>query len=206
MVNSSFKGDWTFEQLLEAEHRGDQLKFMTFWGHRPRREGQIGSHVLSQWFPHECVAPEGHRYPTAEHFMMAEKARLFGDDNLLDQIAHANSPGHAKDLGRRIRGFDESTWAENRFSIVHAGSIAKFGHCLRMRNYLVGTGFRVLVEASPVDPIWGIGAASDDASVHHPSQWKGQNLLGFALMSARAELLTSDVPDGDCPSCAAEVS
>jgi len=54
--------------------------------------------------------------------------------------------------------------------------------------YLLATAGRVLVEASPADRVWGIGLAADDRRAGQPSQWRGLNLLGFALMEARERL------------------
>jgi predicted NAD-dependent protein-ADP-ribosyltransferase YbiA (DUF1768 family) len=48
-------------------------------------------------------------------------------------------------------------------------------------------------EASPVDRIWGIGLAADHEHAAQPSNWRGLNLLGFALMRARA-MLRGDLP------------
>lgn len=178
---------WTHEHLVNAEARGDRLKFLFFWGHTPRSDGAVGPHLFSQWFPSPFTV-DGVAYATAEHFMMAGKARLFGDDEIAEQILGANSPGEAKARGRKVRGFDSATWDDASLDIVTAGSVAKFDADPELRAYLVGTGNRVLVEASPVDPIWGIGLAADDPAATQPSAWMGRNLLGIALMRARAEL------------------
>lgn len=180
-------GTWTMEQLLAAEANGVRLKFLPFWGHTPPPDGTVGAHVLSQWYPHE-FDHQGVRYPTAEHFMMAAKARLFGDDHRLALILSARTPGEAKKLGREVRGFDPQTWEAECVDIVRVGSIAKFGSSPELTAYLVGTGQRVLVEASPRDRIWGIGMGRDNPAVERPSEWRGRNLLGFALMQARAAL------------------
>ena len=183
-------GAWTLEQLLAAERAGLRLTFVLFWGHTPPSSGKIGPHVFSQWFPHEFTVDDV-QYATADQFMMAEKARLFGDDHHREQILRAATPGEAKALGRRVHGFESDHWNQHRLDIVRRGSVAKFGSDEQMRNYLLSTGERVLVEASPDDPIWGIGLAKGDPSAERPSQWQGQNLLGFALMQARAELTRS---------------
>ena len=52
----------------------------------------------------------------------------------------------------------------------------------------MATGDSILVEASPVDKIWGIGLAADNPDAQNPLKWKGQNMLGFALMEVRDEL------------------
>ena len=91
-------------------------------------------------------------------------------------------------LGRRVRGFDEPTWVQHRWSIVTQASVAKFGQRPELRDFLVGTGERILVEASPTDRIWGIGLAATDERTADPARWQGLNLLGFALMAAREQL------------------
>ncbi|WP_444942547.1 NADAR domain-containing protein [Microbulbifer sp. ZKSA004] len=57
-----------------------------------------------------------------------------------------------------------------------------------LKQFLLNTEDRVLVEASPVDRIWGIGLAQDNSASENPNDWKGLNLLGFALMEVRARL------------------
>ncbi|MEU6998379.1 NADAR family protein [Nonomuraea sp. NPDC046570] len=123
---------------------------------------------------------DGHLYRSAEHYMMAHKAWLFGDADTATKILNASHPGEAKKLGRAVRGFDDQVWTGHRYEIVVRGSTAKFGGA--SRDFLLATHGRVLVEASPVDRIWGIGKDDRAAS---PSTWPGLNLLGFALMTAR---------------------
>ena len=91
-------------------------------------------------------------------------------------------------LAVEVAGLDEQVWQEARFDIVVAANMAKFGEHADLREYLVNTGDRVLVEASPRDRIWGIGLAANDERAAQPDQWRGLNLLGFALMKARAAL------------------
>ncbi len=130
----------------------------------------------------------GETYATAEHWMMAGKARMFGDERIVPRILKARTPAEAKSLGRQVQGFDEERWVAGRFELVVAGSVAKFGQDAALLAYLLGTSRRVLVEASPLDRIWGIGLAADDENAVRPAQWRGLNLLGFALMEARARL------------------
>jgi ribA/ribD-fused uncharacterized protein len=142
---------------------------------------------LSQWYPAPFEV-DGVRFPTAEHFMMVGKARLFGDDEAERHILDAPKPDRAKGLGRRVRGFDEERWASERYGIVVAGNLAKFGQQPPLREFLLATGDRVLVEASPYDQVWGIGLAAGAPDAASPSRWRGANLLGFALMEVRAQL------------------
>lgn len=117
--------------------------------------------------------------------MMAEKAALFRDSEVREKILQAPNPSAVKALGRKIRNFDEAAWVANRFPIVVRGNTAKFEQNPNLGEFLRNTGASVLVEASPVDRIWGIGLAQNDEKANNPNLWEGLNLLGFALMQVR---------------------
>lgn len=162
-------------------------KFLFFWGHQPSKDGSITKSCFSQWWE-SAFTVEGVEYKTAEHWMMAKKAELFEDFEVLQKIIEAKSPGAAKRLGREVRNYVDSVWLEHRFEIVKVGNKHKFSQNEDLKTFLLNTKNRVLVEASPVDSIWGIGMASDDKDALYPYKWKGLNLLGFALMEVRDEL------------------
>jgi ribA/ribD-fused uncharacterized protein len=178
-------GSW--EALIREVRAGARIKYLHFWGHRPRPDGRVGASCLSQWWPSPFTV-EGVTYATAEHWMMAGKARLFRDAEAERRALAAGHPARAKKAGRLVRGFDEDLWARERFRIVVEGSVHKFAAHPELREFLLGTGERVLVEASPVDRVWGIGLAADDEAAADPERWRGANLLGFALMEARDRL------------------
>ena len=69
--------------------------------------------------------------------------------------------------------------------IVKKGNFAKFSQSNQLMEYLLGTGNKILVEASPKDTIWGIGLSEDSPKACNPHLWRGENLLGFALMDVR---------------------
>jgi ribA/ribD-fused uncharacterized protein len=175
------------EALVKQIRAGAKIKYLHFWGHRPRPDGRVGASCLSQWWPSPFVV-DGVAYATAEHWMMAGKARLFEDQDAERRILTAGSPAQAKNMGRLVRGFDEPTWRRERFGIVVEGSVHKFAAHADLRQFLLNTGDRVLVEASPVDRVWGIGLAANDEAAGDPERWRGPNLLGFALMAARERL------------------
>lgn len=176
-------------RVMRSSARG--VKFLFFWGHRPQRDGSIGAGCLSQWWPAPFVV-DGAGFATAEHYMMWRKAVLFGDGATAAKILTVSHPHEAKSLGRQVVGFDQRVWDEHRWDIVVAGNLAKFSQNPELRRFLVNTGERVLVEASPVDRIWGIGLAADHPNATDPERWPGLNLLGFVLMQVRAILRSSE--------------
>lgn len=165
----------------------DSLKYLFFWGHQPSNDGSMTKTCFSQWWLSNFIVDEI-TYPTAEHWMMAEKARLFNDENTLDEIINSKSPAVAKKLGRKVNNFNPDIWDENKYEIVKQGNWYKFSQNIDLRNFLLNTNERIIVEASPMDKIWGIGMTSDNPKSLNPYQWNGQNLLGFALMEVRDEL------------------
>ncbi|GHH61091.1 hypothetical protein GCM10017774_86500 [Lentzea cavernae] len=160
---------------------------MFFWGHQPERDGGIGKGCLSQWWPCTFVV-DGQPFASAEHYMMWRKALLFDDTSTASRVLAARTPAEAKALGRQVPGFSGDVWDASRFGIVVEANLAKFGQDPALRSYLLGTGSRVLVEASPQDRVWGIGLVASDPRAADPAQWLGLNLLGEALMEVRTRL------------------
>ncbi|MES2705633.1 MAG: NADAR family protein [Verrucomicrobiota bacterium] len=180
------------EQLCLALESGVAAKWLLFWGHTPSKDGSITKSCFSQWWDGHVFVENGVRYATAEHYMMAGKARLFDDPEALEKVLAAKTPALAKKLGRTVTGFDEERWLRARWEIVVQGNLLKFSQHEALKTFLLHTGDRVLVEASPFDPIWGIGMAATDARARNPAEWKGLNLLGFALMEVREKLQAED--------------
>lgn len=175
------------DQLLAAERNGVPLDMLFFWGHRPGRNGSPGPGCLSQWWPAPFTVA-GRTFATAEHYMMWAKAVTFDNEAVARDVLATVDPRDAKRLGRSVAWFDEAVWAEHSWDAVLEGNRAKFGQHPNLRQFLLDTGDRVLVETSPVDSVWGIGLSADNPDAMRPSRWKGTNRLGFALMKVRSEL------------------
>lgn len=171
--------DW-----LKTQQTND---FLFFWGHQPSKDGSVIKTCLSQWWPAEFME-NGITYKTAEHYMMAKKATLFGDQTIYEKIIQKESPKDVKDLGRQISNFDAAIWDCEKYKIVKQGNLLKFSQNENLKKFLLTTKDKILAEASPVDTIWGIGMAEDNINATHPQEWRGQNLLGFALMEVRDDL------------------
>lgn len=177
---------WLISEYENLQKQDKNLDYLFFWGHKPTHDRSLSKTIFSQWWQKE-FSVNGIFYPTAEHFMMAEKARLFNDNQTLEEILKAKTPAEAKKLGRKVKDFNEKKWLENRFKIVVEGNYHKFSDP-EYKVFLLGTANKIIVEASPVDTIWGIGLAQDSEKVYNPTMWRGLNLLGFALMEVRDRL------------------
>lgn len=174
---------YSLKWAIEEAKTGKPMTFLPFWGHTGK-PGKIGKHCFSQWFPCEFTV-DGVPYHTSEQYMMAQKALLFQDQETYRKIMAADNPADYKALGRQIRNFHQDVWDAEKFKIVVQGNVAKFGQNRALLEYLLSTEGKIPVEASPYDGIWGVKLGIDRPEIHDPAQWRGENLLGFALMEAR---------------------
>lgn len=177
----------TVHELIQSVNAGHRPEHVFFWGHIPSEDGSVNQSCLSQWYaaPFEV---DGIEFLTAEHYMMYRKARLFDDSDAAEKVMQADTPGEAKKIGRTVKGFRQEEWDKHCIEIVIQGNISKFGQNKEILRYLLATKNKVLVEASPCNKMWGIGLGCHATGIGNPSAWKGKNLLGFALMDARARL------------------
>lgn len=154
--------------------------FVLFWGG-----------VFSQWYTHNMVI-DGVTYNCCEQYMMAEKARLFGDAESLEAILKQKDPRKQKALGRGVKDFNPYMWDKVSRDVVFRANLAKFSDP-EMKKYLMSFGNEEFVEASPYDKIWGIGLSENDEDALDKTKWQGTNWLGEALMLVREALKNAQV-------------
>ena len=174
---------YNLQSVIQQYESGAKLSFVFFWGHNKPETG-IDSSCCSQWYA-AGFSEGGVSYSNAEQYMMAQKARLFKDDEVLAEIMSTTKPSLCKKLGRNVRNFVPEVWDKSKYGIVLNASLLKFGQNVDCHDFLLSTGNAILVEASPYDCIWGVGLAKEDERILNPKLWRGENLLGFALMEAR---------------------
>lgn len=142
---------------------------------------------LSNWYLSDFVI-DGRKYTSMERYMMSEKARLFDDAAAESQIMATDNVGKIKALGRSVQGYNDLFWSGFRQLIVYRGLMAKFSQNEILKANLFDTYNYILAECAVQDKIWGIGLSIKDEQRLDPSQWQGQNLLGFTLMDVRKAL------------------
>ncbi len=173
----------TIRRIVRENHA---TPIIYFWGHTPN-PAKITAACFSQWYDCYFVVDDT-VYHTAEQYMMAGKAKLFGDEEVLQKIMEATNPFDYKKLGRKIRGYDQAAWDARKYDLVVEGNVAKFSQNQQLKEFLLSTGDAILAEASPYDKIWGIGLTREDALKGTVSDWNGENILGCVLMDTRDRL------------------
>ena len=144
---------------------------------------------LTEWCRYMCqFIVENITYNCAEQYMMAEKARLFGDDEALSYIMKSHEAHEQQQFGRIVKHFDKKIWNDHARDIVYRGNMAKFSQNIHLRDQLLATGTSEFVEASPMDRIWGIGLKATDPAANDKKKWRGTNWLGKVLVRVRQSL------------------
>ena len=142
---------------------------------------------LSNWYRCDFSA-EGIRYSSMEQYMMYQKAVLFRDIEMAEQILATDNVGKIKALGRSVRNYEEIVWNGMRQITVYRGLCQKFEQNAALKNKLLATQDSILAECAVQDKIWGIGLSMKDERRFDMKEWQGQNLLGISLKQERAAL------------------
>ena len=151
------------------------------------------SGIYSQWYTRPNLILENDvSYNSAEKYMMVKKALLFNDTEIATKMLKSNNPRTVKALGRKVKNFTQSVWESNRLDIVTQASILKFTQNQDLLRQMQAHSALTLVEASPYDLIWGVGLLPSDVTILDSKNWKGQNLLGQCLMTARTTILANN--------------
>lgn len=168
-------------RLRELDDGIERPSQIGFW----KEDEHLG--CCSNWHP-TGFDYRGIRFPTGEHWMMWQKARLMGDREKASQILAAPTPRRAKELGGKVAPYDGALWDAVREQMVYYGVREKFLANDLNRNLLLSTGSALLAEASPHDRVWGVGMTADDPRFSNPAKWDGENQLGRACMRTRADI------------------
>lgn len=169
---------------MPANWEVESDKFIFFWGG-----------IFSNWAkaPFKAQLKRGFDQPildfnTSEQYMMAQKSVVFHDAERLMLIMKSSNPKEQKAYGRQVVGFDIETWAVVARELTYIGVYAKFVQNPKLTELILSTGHKWLIEASPMDNVWGIGLAPNDSTNSDPKNWTGKNWLGQVLMKVRDDI------------------
>lgn len=132
----------------------------------------------SNWYITKFVC-SGNTYNCVEQYMMYQKAILMQDYEIAHKILFELEPRNQKNLGRKVKNYDNALWENKRFEIVKKGCKLKFDQNQSIKDKLLKHSGKIFVEASPYDRIWGIGFDEKNA-LQNINNW-GNNLLGKVL-------------------------
>ena len=198
MVNE--QDDWTIDEIIQISHSSPAYEAwynddaQDLWHVTDEEDLEMSEYKFfyggpfSQWFICEFEI-DSVTYNCAEQYMMAEKARLFGDKESEAAIMRTGHPREQKALGRRVKGFEREAWDAVSRDTVYRANHAKFTQAHDLENVIRNTGEAILVEASPTDKIWGIGIAEGNPLCNDPANWRGTNWLGEVLTKVRDDIL-----------------
>ena len=148
--------------------------------HNPNEENGY----LSNWYPSKFTVNDVD-FSSMEQYMMYKKAVCFGDKDMANKILATDDVAEIKAFGRLVANYNESYWNGVRQIVVFEGLTAKFSQNEGLKAKLKATDNSILAECAVKDRICGIGLSMNDPDRLKIDKWKGQNLLGYALMMVR---------------------
>lgn len=159
--------------------------YVFFYGHTEGRPFAC----FSNFYPSKFTA-DGKNFNCSEQYFMKKKQEMFDPTNvqLANAIMAETSPAKIKAFGRQVKNYDETKWNQERYRVMKEALMYKFGQNQNMKQILMSTGNKILCECTNLDKIWASGLHITDPDRFDETKWKGQNLLGKALMEVRNEL------------------
>ncbi|CAF1422846.1 unnamed protein product [Adineta ricciae] len=115
---------------------------------------------------------DGTIWPTTEHYYQAQK--FTWDKTHYENIRQLETP-HEAFLYVREHDFSQRTdWEQVKDEVMFKACLAKFEQHSKLKEFLLSTGDRILIEHTGKDSYWGDGPDG-----------KGRNQLGVTLMKIR---------------------
>ena len=140
--------------------------------------------ALSNHYPCNFVR-EGKQYSSMEKYLFVRLAKLFKDDDLEKRLTKLNNPVEIKGLGKKIKNYNKDIWRGEIESILYDGLMAKFSQNQTLKEILLATKDTIIVEANKFDTVYGVGLSLGDPELWNENLWKGDNLMGKALVQVR---------------------
>lgn len=190
-----YYGEWlseTFTAMKKAGQIQDELvisgqKMNAVYFHKPNEPYGF----LSNWSPSPFEL-DGQSFTSVEQYIMYRKCKVFGDEKCASAVLATDDVAAQQAIGRAASGYNEHIWGGMRQMVAFRALMAKFTQNEDLRQQLLQTGDAVLVECASSDRVWACGVRLNDEKRFDASNWKGDNILGFALMEVREKLKQED--------------
>ena len=140
------------------------MKIIGFW----KAKEEYGE--FCNWYTAKFIY-DGKEFKNSEQAFMYLKAKLFNDTIMMEKILLKSNPMICKNLGRAVKPFDSSIFEEHKYQFMLEVLYAKFYQNENLKIKLLNTGDALLVEASPIDKIWGIGMDVNHPDFNNPLKW-----------------------------------
>ncbi len=115
-------------------------------------------------------------------------ALFFNDNQAAADILKLTNPVEIKNRAKRINGFNKERWEEVCEAEITPGIKEKFRQNQAAKDYLLATGTKDIIEASPHDKFYGIGMGLRNKDLLDKQKW-GNNLMGKILVGLRQEFV-----------------
>ena len=129
---------------------------------------------MSNFFAAE-INIDGKIWPATEHYYQAMKYPTM--PNYQEKIRLNKNPDMVKKMGRSKDGFRQD-WERVKNDVMYKALVAKFTQHEDLKEKLLATGDKVLVEHTGRDKYWGDGGDGGNGT-------KGQNIMGKLLVKVR---------------------
>lgn len=145
---------------------------------------------LSNWYP-STFELDGLTFSSVEQYIMYKKCMQFGDREAANAVMATHSPAKQQAIARKAKGYNDVVWKGLRQPVAMRGLFEKFKQSPNLLEQLLETRDSYLVECAVSDRSWACGISLYDDARFNLANWKGSNILGFALMEVREMLACS---------------
>src|SRR6056300_1301128 len=114
-------------------NKSQKKKVIGFW----KPNDKYG--FMSQWYGSDFTI-NNITFNTSEKYMMYQKAVLFNDIENMNSILLLNDPSQIKNMGRKVKNFNQEKWDSAKKEIIFKANLYKFSQNKILLKKLLDTG------------------------------------------------------------------
>ena len=146
---------------------------------------QGGEDPLSNFFPCEINWVDN-EFHSSEQCYQYEKSVKNNRPDVAASIAGMKKAGDVKRESKKI--YTENAWEEKNIDVMRGVIEEKVKQVKEVRDFLLDTEDKLIVEAVRSDQFWSCGLTKEAAANTDPSKYPGKNVLGKLYMELREKL------------------